>query len=101
MKKIFTIIKSIINLPQNFVCWLIKIYQKTFSFDHGPQKHKYPFGYCRFKPTCSEYAIDSIKKYGLIYGGLKSLWRIIRCNPWSKGGWDPVGKQRANMFAQF
>ncbi|MDO4743998.1 MAG: membrane protein insertion efficiency factor YidD [Clostridia bacterium] len=43
---------------------------------------------CRFYPTCSEYAILAIQKYGPITGTLKSLWRIIRCNPFSKGGVD-------------
>ena len=45
---------------------------------------------CRFTPTCSQYSQEAIKKYGLIYGGLKSLLRVMRCNPWSKGGYDPV-----------
>ncbi|MFH0856993.1 MAG: membrane protein insertion efficiency factor YidD [bacterium] len=69
---------------------IIKIYQKTLSFDHGIFKYLYPHGYCRFKPTCSEYAYESIEKYGIIKGGLKALWRVLRCNPWNKGGWDPV-----------
>ncbi len=73
-----------------FVIRMIKIYQKTLSFDHGFFKLLFPYGYCRFKPTCSEYAIKSVEKYGLIKGGLKSIWRILRCNPWNKGGWDPV-----------
>ena len=45
---------------------------------------------CRFHPTCSEYAIQSITKYGLGIGTIKSLKRICRCNPWNKGGYDPV-----------
>lgn len=69
---------------------LIRLYQRTISFDHGLFKIIFPFGYCRFKPTCSEYAIAAIEKYGLIRGALKASWRILRCNPWSKGGWDPV-----------
>jgi len=43
---------------------------------------------CRFYPTCSEYAILAIQKYGVIRGSLKALWRILRCNPFSKGGID-------------
>ena len=72
------------------VVFLIKIYQKTISFDHGLLKIFHPHGYCRFRPTCSEYAILSIEKYGLIKGGLKATWRILRCNPWNKGGYDPL-----------
>lgn len=69
---------------------IIKIYQKIFSFDHGPLKVMYPHGFCRFHPTCSEYSIQAIKKYGPIKGGLMATWRILRCNPFNKGGNDPL-----------
>ena len=75
---------------KKFALLLIKFYQKTFSFDHGPLKRLYPFGYCRFKPTCSEYTYESIKAFGVIKGSLLGAWRILRCNPWNKGGDDPV-----------
>ncbi|MEA3449835.1 MAG: membrane protein insertion efficiency factor YidD [Patescibacteria group bacterium] len=68
----------------------IKLYQKTLSPDHGFFKFKHPLGYCRFQPTCSEYAIDAINKYGIIKGLFKASWRLLRCNPWNKGGWDPA-----------
>lgn len=45
---------------------------------------------CRFQPTCSQYAIEALKKYGVIKGGRKAMWRILRCNPFCKGGYDPV-----------
>lgn len=45
---------------------------------------------CRFSPTCSEYTIRAVKKYGVALGLWKGLYRIVRCNPWSKGGYDPV-----------
>ena len=45
---------------------------------------------CRFHPTCSEYAYEAIEKYGIIKGGRLGAWRILRCNPLSRGGWDPV-----------
>lgn len=69
---------------------LIKFYQKTLSFDHGILRVFYPHGFCRFTPSCSDYAIGAIEKHGLVKGGLKAAWRILRCNPWNKGGWDPV-----------
>ena len=69
---------------------VIKLYQKTLSFDHGLLKMYHPYGFCRFKPTCSEYAITAIEKYGIIKGGFIALKRVVRCNPWSKGGYDPV-----------
>ena len=68
----------------------IRWYQKTLSPDHGPLNILYSEGFCRFKPTCSEYTHQSIEKYGAIKGCFKGLWRILRCNPWSKGGYDPV-----------
>jgi len=45
---------------------------------------------CRFYPTCSEYAIGAIFKYGVLKGSIKSMYRILRCNPFNKGGYDPV-----------
>jgi uncharacterized protein len=69
---------------------LIKLYQRSLSPDHGPRRLLYPFGYCRYHPTCSEYAIDALRKHGLVGGGLKTVWRLLRCNPFSKGGYDPV-----------
>ena len=69
---------------------MIRLYQKTLSFDHGLFSRLFPYGYCRFRPTCSEYAYQAIGKYGLVKGGLKAFWRILRCNPFNKGGYDPV-----------
>lgn len=69
---------------------ILKFYQKTLSFDHGFLKVFYPHGFCRFKPTCSEYAISAVEKYGIIKGGFKAGWRVLRCNPFNKGGYDPV-----------
>lgn len=78
------------SLATHAVINLIKFYQKTISPDHGVFKGKHLYGYCRFYPTCSEYAIKALQKYGLIKGGLKAAYRILRCNPWNKGGHDPV-----------
>lgn len=80
------------NYIKKIFIGFIKFYQKTLSFDHGFLKVFFPYGYCRFRPTCSEYAVQSIEKYGILKGGLKAAWRILRCNPWSKGGYDPVKK---------
>ena len=49
---------------------------------------------CRFLPTCSEYAMQAIQTHGVLKGGLLSLWRILRCNPWSRGGYDPVPEKK-------
>ena len=69
---------------------LIRLYQKTLSLDHGPLKFLYPNGYCKFHPTCSEYACQAIERYGLLKGWTLAVKRVLRCNPWSQAGIDPV-----------
>ena len=64
------------------ILYLIKIYRKKISPMYTPR--------CKYVPTCSQYALEAIEKYGIIKGGLMSIWRILRCNPFSKGGFDPV-----------
>lgn len=70
------------------ILWLIRLYQKTLSPDHGWFKARYPQGFCRFYPSCSEYGYQTIKKRGLLVGIPLAAWRVLRCNPWSKGGVD-------------
>ncbi|MBC8183039.1 membrane protein insertion efficiency factor YidD [candidate division KSB1 bacterium] len=62
--------------------YLIKFYQKAISPFFLPS--------CRFYPTCSEYSVQALKKYGVIKGAFLSTWRFLRCNPFNKGGYDPV-----------
>jgi hypothetical protein len=66
----------------------ITFYQKTVSPDHGIFRH--PVGHCRFYPSCSEYSKQAIGKYGAVKGIFLATKRILRCNPWSKGGVDEV-----------
>jgi len=61
---------------------IIRLYQLLLSPFFG--RH------CRFLPTCSQYAIEAIEKKGAIVGVLLAIWRILRCNPLCKGGYDPV-----------
>lgn len=49
---------------------------------------------CRFTPTCSAYAIEAYKEWGFVVGTLLTIWRILRCNPFCKGGYDPVPKRK-------
>ena len=77
-------------ISKKIVITLITIYQKTLSFDHSPLKMFYPYGFCRFTPTCSQYGKEAIEKYGVVKGGGLAAWRVARCNPWNKGGHDPV-----------
>ena len=67
---------------RHFFIFLVKLYQKLISPLFPPS--------CRFYPTCSEYAVQSLEKYGVLKGGIKAVWRILRCNPFNKGGYDPV-----------
>jgi uncharacterized protein len=45
---------------------------------------------CKYHPSCSQYAIDAMRKHGLVVGSAKAGWRLLRCNPWSRGGVDPA-----------
>ena len=49
---------------------------------------------CKYEPSCSRYAIDAIREYGVLRGIVLAAWRLLRCNPWSDGGYDPVHSQR-------
>ena len=83
------ILKKIWFLPRITATLLVELYQKTFSPDHSKlMKPLYPAGHCRFTPTCSEYSKLSFQKNGFIIGSLKTIWRLLRCNPWGKGGID-------------
>ena len=67
---------------KRFLLLLIKFYQKTLSPYLGKN--------CKYTPTCSAYAYEAIEKYGALRGTRLAVWRILRCNPFSKGGYDPV-----------
>ncbi|ACZ37604.1 membrane protein insertion efficiency factor YidD [Sphaerobacter thermophilus] len=62
--------------------WSIRFYQRVISPGLPAS--------CRFYPSCSEYGYQAIDKYGIIKGGWMTAWRILRCNPFSRGGYDPV-----------
>ncbi len=49
---------------------------------------------CKYEPTCSAYAAQSIREFGILRGLVLAAWRLLRCNPWSHGGFDPVDEQR-------
>ena len=71
-----------------YVCiWLVELYRKYLS------KAK-PYPTCRFTPTCSAYAVEALKEWGFLAGGALSIWRILRCNPFSAGGYDPVPRRK-------
>ena len=70
---------------------LIRLYQKFISPLKRPS--------CRFTPTCSQYAIEAFRKRGFFVGFGLTVWRILRCNPYSKGGYDPVPEKRKRKKA--
>ena len=63
---------------------LIRFYQRIFSKKT-----------CRFTPTCSEYTLEAILKHGFFVGVILGIWRILRCNPWGKGGFDKVPDKKS------
>ena len=67
---------------KKFLLLLIRFYQKALSPYLGKN--------CKYSPTCSAYAYQAISKYGALKGTGLAVWRILRCNPFSKGGYDPV-----------
>ena len=71
-----------------YICiYLIQFYRKFLSPLKGAPT-------CRFTPTCSQYAIEAFREWGLIAGLGLAIWRILRCNPFSRGGYDPVPKRK-------
>ena len=76
-------LKTVLTSPLTYpLLWLIRGYQRMISPMLPPS--------CRFEPTCSHYAYDAIRKHGVIKGSGLAAWRVLRCNPWGKGGYDPV-----------
>ena len=63
----------------------VRLYRRLLS----PLK---PVPTCRFLPTCSEYAIEAVERRGVIVGSLKAVWRLLRCHPFCRGGYDPVDR---------
>jgi len=79
MSAAYSPLRAVITAP-------IKLYQKTVSPLTGQR--------CRYYPSCSEYAVQAITKFGILRGLVLAGWRLLRCNPLSRGGFDPVEDQR-------
>ena len=72
--------QTIVRIPGWLMIGLVRVYQLTLSWALG--------GRCRFHPSCSHYMILAVKKYGVLTGVPRGLWRICRCHPWNPGGED-------------
>ncbi len=68
--------------PKRLMLGAIRFYRRQISPSLPPS--------CRFTPTCSAYALEAIERYGALKGGGMAIWRILRCNPFHPGGYDPV-----------
>jgi hypothetical protein len=65
---------------------LIKFYRSAISPHTAPS--------CKYTPTCSQYGLEAIERFGALKGSALTIWRILRCNPFSKGGYDPVPEKK-------
>jgi putative membrane protein insertion efficiency factor len=74
--------RSIDQVTTCILISLIAFYQKAIS-PHIPRS-------CRYSPTCSQYAVEALKRYGPLRGGFMAVWRVLRCTPFHRGGHDPV-----------
>ncbi len=70
------------NLGKNIALFFLRGYKFAISPMLRPA--------CRYVPTCSEYAMEAVELYGVCGGGLKAVWRLLRCHPFARGGFDPV-----------
>jgi putative membrane protein insertion efficiency factor len=77
---------AVIRVSRAIAAAPIVVYQHAIS-PAIPQR-------CKYHPTCSRYAVEAIREYGILRGAVLAGWRLLRCNPWSYGGYDPVQAQR-------
>jgi putative membrane protein insertion efficiency factor len=75
--------RTIGNWPRLLLLALIRLYQTSIS-------KALPADTCRFYPSCSHYGYQAVYKYGVLKGGGMAIWRVLRCNPFNPGGYDPV-----------
>ena len=76
-----SLIRQLLGLPSRVLIALVRGYQIAFSPLLGVR--------CRFDPSCSQYFVEAVRKYGALRGVIKGLWRLARCHPFHRGGYDP------------
>ena len=76
------------NIGKNLLLFVLRGYKYAISPMFPPA--------CRYVPTCSQYAMEAVERYGALRGGMMALWRLLRCYPFAHGGYDPVVNQSLN-----
>lgn len=84
-------IKWLLYLPRRLGALPVRLYRRIIS----PMKSSPS---CRFVPTCSQYALVALERWGLVCGTALTVWRILRCNPFSRGGYDPVPERKSRKM---
>lgn len=84
-----TRMKKVTDCSRKFVVLLLRGYKWAISPMLRPA--------CRYLPTCSEYAMEAVERYGVVVGGMKAVWRLLRCHPFALGGFDPVVAKQPEM----
>ncbi len=87
--KLASLVRGLHDLLCRLVLVPVHLYRKYLS----PLKGQ---GSCRFTPTCSAYCIEAVMEWGILAGLALTFWRVLRCNPFGKGGYDPVPKRKRN-----
>lgn len=82
------------------IIFFLRIYQKILSPDHGMVGIFYPYGRCKWYPSCSEYAVGAITSVGAARGGYAAAKRVLRCHPWSSGGIDHFSPKGGSQIIQ-
>jgi putative membrane protein insertion efficiency factor len=81
------VIRRLLDLPGRLLILVVRLYQVSLSPLLG--------GNCRFQPTCSHYFIEAVRAHGAARGAMLGLWRLMRCHPFCRGGYDPVPPRRS------
>lgn len=81
-----TALRQVRSWPMRAAIFCVELYRTYISPMRPPS--------CRFSPTCSEYAVEALRDWGLVRGLALATWRLLKCGPWHPGGWDPVPERR-------
>ncbi len=84
--------RRVLRAPGAAVIWVFELYRTYVSPMRPPT--------CRYIPTCSEYGVTAVREWGVVRGLALATWRLLRCAPWGRGGWDPVPQRRSDSETQ-